>query len=204
MLKPAVKTLRKSQQDSLCSSLLPHVFKHSTEEGRLVVLDFGLANPATVNFFGQFKCRLYFAALINSAVDIFNAQELSHADKAKQFKVALDLSAETKIDIVFFWDLFCYLDKPAMGALLEVLSAHMHDTTRAYSIGLLNNRYQLPLYEYGIIDIDRLAQQPKNSPQPTVYNHSRRDFNYNLDFLTIDKSCLLADGRVENVLRVNR
>lgn len=204
MLKPAVKTVPKSQPDSLTSALLPHVFKHATEEERLVVLDFGLANPATVKFFGQFKCRLYFAALIDSAVDIFNAQQLSHADKVKQFKAALDLSADTKIDIVFFWDLFCYLDKPAMGALLEVLSVHMHDTARAYSIGLLNSRYQLPVYEYGIIDIDRLAQQPKNRLESVIYYHSRHDFNHNLDFLTIDKSCLLADGRVENVLRVNR
>lgn len=204
MLKPAVKTVPKSQPDSLSSSLLPWVFGHTVEESRLVVLDFGLATAASINFFAQFKCRLYFTGLIDSALDKFNDQELSHAERVKQFELAIDLSADTKLDIVLFWDLFWYLDKPAMGALLEALSPHMQESTRAHSIGLLNSRYHLPLYEYGIIDINRLQQQPKNSPQSKVYNHSRRDFSHNLNFFTIDKSCLLADGRIENVLGVNR
>lgn len=204
MLKQAVKTVPKSQPDILSSSLLPWVFSHSTEEERLVVLDFGLAAAATINFFGQFKCKLYFAGLIDSPLETFNGQELCHAEKIKQFEIDLGLSAYTKLDIVLFWDLFWYLGKPAMAALLEALSPHIHNRTRAHGIGLLNSCYQPPLYQYGIIDINRLQQQPKSSPQSRVYNHSRRDFNHNLDFFTIDKSCLLADGRVENVLRVNR
>ena len=85
---------------------------------------------------------------------------------------------------------------------MEVLSPFVQDSSVAYSIGLLNLRQQMPLYGYGLASVDQLSQYPKSYSQPPIYVHSRYDLNKLLGQFIVDKSCLLADGRVENLLLV--
>ena len=204
MLKSVKRAFENSSLETVSSSLLSTVLEPPVEEGRLVVLDMGLAAPSTVRFFNQSKCRLHFTALIDSELDKYNREESSYAERVEQFSAALNLQSGSKIDIFLFWDLFCYLNKSAIDTLMEVLSPFVHDASRAHSIGLLNARQQMPFYEYGVASVDQLSQYPKTTFQPPVYVHSRRDFNKLLGCLSVDKSCLLADGRVENILLVNR
>jgi hypothetical protein len=130
-------------------------------------------------------------------------QELSHAERVSLFKETLNLQPNTKIDIILFWDIFCYLSAPAIGALLEALIPNLHARTKAHSIGLLNARQKMLYSEYGIQAIDQLWQQPVNSIQPKIYPHSRHDFGRLLSYFSIDKSCLLSGNRVENILIIN-
>jgi hypothetical protein len=197
----------KQQQDiesnSLSSSLLVGLFNQIADDQKVVVLDMGLASSASVNFFGQTKCRLQFAGLINSEIEKYNDKELSHADCVALFKNDLNIQADIKIDIILFWDLFCYLDAPAITAVLEALMPNLHNRTKAHSIGLLNARQKMHYSAYGIKSIDQLLQQPNDSNQPCVYPHSRHDFSRILNYLTIDRSCLLSGNRVENLLMIN-
>lgn len=185
---------------SIASSLISRVLESASEQRRVTVLDFGMAAPATLSFFNQFRCKLYFAGLTESTTDQFNADDLGHGALVKQLQAAINLPVDEKIDIVLFWDLFCFLTIPAVKALGEALSPHIKRSTRAYSISLLNNRTQLPAYSYGIEAVDRLAQLPRVAPQPTCYAHSRQDLGSNLNDWAIDRSCLLVDGRVESIL----
>lgn len=202
MVKPAVQKSDPSTPDTVVSSLMPWVLGEPREDRRLFTLDFGYATAPTVHFFSQFTCTLSFVALIVPEIKRFNSNQLTHEDRVEQFQQALNLPMETQIDIILFWDLLCYLDKHAIRALLEALQPHIHSGSRGHSIGLLNNRYQLPCYEYGILDRNSLIQQPIENFKAATYSHSRQQFNDSLGYLTVDKSCLLADGRVENVLLV--
>jgi len=185
---------------SISTSLMSQVLEFDPERGPVTVLDFGMAAPATVTFFNQFRCKLYFAGLTEAPADQFNADDLGHGALVKQFQSAINLPVDGKIDIVLFWDLFCFLPMPAVIALVEALSPHIKSSTRAHSISLLNNRSQLPACSYGIKAANRLVQLPSSAPQPTYYAHSRQDLSSNLNEWTIDRSCLLADGRVESIL----
>ncbi|MGB1158579.1 MAG: hypothetical protein ACPG3V_04200 [Porticoccaceae bacterium] len=189
---------------SISSSLMPQVLESDSGERGVTVLDFGMAAPATVAFFSQFRCKLYFAGLNELPADQFDADDLGHGALVKQLQAAINLPVDEKIDIVLFWDLFCFLTMPAVTALVEALSPHLKSSTRAHSISLLNNRTQLPACSYGIQSVDRLVQLPRVVPQPTCYAHSRQDLNSNLSGWTIDRSCLLADGRVESILFTHR
>jgi len=200
MLKSAK---RKSDNNLIASSLLATVLDQTAEGKRLVVLDMGLAASATVRFFNQSRCRLQFAALIDAELDKYNQQDCSHDERVNLFREALDLPSDIKIDVFLFWDLFCYLSTSAVAALMEVLAPHVHNKSRAHSIGLLNARQQMFYCEYGISSIDRLWQQPNAATQPTIYAHTRRDFDNLFSYLTVDKSCLLSGNRVENLLLVN-
>ena len=191
------------ENNFLSSSLLVGLFNQITEDKTLVVLDMGLASPSSVNFFAQTKCRLQFAGLIDPIIDGYNDQELSHAERVSLFKEALNLQADIKIDIILFWDIFCYLSAPAIGALLEALMPSLHARTKAHSIGLLNARQKMHYSEYGINAIDQLWQQPISTPQPKIYPHSRHDFGRLLNYFSIDRSCLLSGNRVENILMIN-
>jgi len=188
--------------ETVVSSLMPCVLGNPEKDTRLMTLDFGYATAPTVHFFSQFTCTLYFAALIDSNIKKFNSDEYSHADKVRQFQNTLNIPVDAQIDIILFWDLFCYLDRSAISALLEALHPYVHRHSRAHSIGLLNNRYRLPALEYGLCDNSTLSQQPNDELKTKVYGHSRQQFNDSLDYFRVDKSCLLADGRVENVLLV--
>jgi len=204
MLKPIKSASANSSLETASSSLLSRVLEPPVEDRRLVVLDMGLAAPATVRFFNQSKCRLHFTALIDSELDKYNREESSYAERVEQFSAALSLQSGIKIDIFLFWDLFCYLDRSAIEALMAVLSPFVHDASRAHSIGLLNARQKMPFYGYGVASVDQLSQSPKTGLQPPVYAHSRRDLNKLLGYLSVDKSCLLSGGRVENIMLVNR
>ena len=191
------------ENNILSSSLLVGLFNHITDDKTLAVLDMGLGSSSSVNFFGRTKCRLQFAGLIEPEIDSYNNQELSHAERVSLFKEILNLQPNTKIDIILFWDIFCYLSAPAIGALLEALIPNLHARTKAHSIGLLNARQKMLYSEYGIQAIDQLWQQPVNSIQPKIYPHSRHDFGRLLSYFSIDKSCLLSGNRVENILMIN-
>lgn len=191
------------ESNILSSSLLVGLFNQITDDKTLVVLDMGLASAASVSFFGQTKCRLQYAGLINPDLDQFNDPELSHAERVQLFQQSLNLGSNFKIDIILFWDLFCYLSASAMGALLETLLPSLHARSKAHSIGLLNARQKMLYSEYGINAINQLWQQPINTPQPKIYPHSRHDFGKLLNYFSIDRSCLLSGNRVENLLMIN-
>lgn len=191
------------ESNILSSSLLVGLFNQITDDKTLVVLDMGLASATSVSFFGQTKCRLQYAGLINPELDQFNDPELSHAERVQLFQHSLNLGSNFKIDIILFWDLFCYLSAPAMGALLETLLPSLHARSKAHSIGLLNARQKMLYSEYGINAINQLWQQPINTPQPKIYPHSRHDFGKLLNYFSIDRSCLLSGNRVENLLMIN-
>jgi hypothetical protein len=191
------------ESNILSSSLIVGLFNQISEDQTLVVLDMGLASAASVNFFGQTKCRLQFTGLIEPDIDSYNDQELSHTERVNLFKEALNLQPDIKIDIILFWDIFCYLSAPSIAALLETLMPSLHARTKAHSIGLLNARQKMLYSEYGINAINQLWQQPVNTPQPKIYPHSRHDFGRLLSYFSIDRSCLLSGNRVENILMVN-
>ena len=193
----------KPETNILSSSLLVGLFNQITDDKTLVVLDMGLASAASVNFFSQTKCRLQFTGLIEPEIEKYNDQELTHDERVALFKHELKPQADTKIDIVLFWDIFCYLSAPAIAALLEALKPNLHARTKAHSIGLLNARQKMLYSEYGVNAIDQLWQQPISSNQPRIYPHSRHDFGRLLSYFTIDRSCLLSGNRVENLLIIN-
>ena len=192
------------ENTQLTSSLLAPLFSQITDDQRLNILDMGMATPATVSFFGQTKSRLQFCGLIDAHLDQYNDPEYTQAERVALFKSSLNIQADVQFDVILFWDIFCYLSASAMVALLEALAPHFHNRTRAHSIGQLNARQKMVFSEYGISKIDALYHQPNDSQSPKLYAHTRHDFAKLLGYLRVDRSCLLAGNRVENLLLLNQ
>lgn len=195
-----------SLNTELHSNLAPLLFERVQVDKQLVVLDIGLAMPATVELFSSFKCKLIFADLYSAEMlsqDTLeehsedSSQEQVHQQLVEQFTVALNLDADTKIDICLFWDFFNYLDGTLLKAFMEALHPYINDNTCGYGLGVLNARCELPNYQYGISKLNKLYQYLRNEEQKPVYPYSQRDLNNLLGYFDVDKSRLMPDGRVE-------
>ena len=197
----------------LHSNLAPLLFQRVQVDKQLVVLDIGLAMPSTVELFSNFKCKLIFADLysleqllggyqesLEDRQDQEEKQQPSHQQLVEQFTLALNLNANTEIDICLFWDFFNYLDGTLLKAFIDALQPYLNDNTCGYGLGVLNGRCQLPNYQYGIKNLDKLNQCLRTDKQKPVYPHSQRDLNNLLGCFDIDKSRLMPDGRVEYFL----
>ena len=204
------ESYNQSLNTELHSNFAPLMFERVQVDKQLVVLDIGLAMPATVDLFSNFKCKLIFADLY-SAEMLFpdtpqdtpqdipedSSEEKGHQQLVDQFTAALNLDVETKIDICLFWDFFNYLDGTLLKAFMEALHPYINDNTCGYGLGVLNARCELPNYQYGISKLNKLYQYLRNEEQKPVYPYSQRDLNNLLGYFDVDKSRLMPDGRVE-------
>lgn len=194
----------------LHSNLAPLLFERIQVDKQLVVLDVGLAMPATVDLFSNFKCKLIFSDLYSQELLSGSCQqEIEHQEDhqqpthnqlVEQFTAALSLDPNTKIDICLFWDFFNYLDGTLLKAFIEALHPYIGENSCGYGLGVLNARRQLPNFQYGIRQLNTLSQSPRSEEQQPVYPHSQRDLNNLLGYFDIDKSRLMPDGRVEYLL----
>mgnify|MGYP001061642715 CR=1 FL=1 len=187
----------------LHSNLASLLFERIQVDQQLVVLDIGPAMPTTVDLFANFKCKLIFIDLYS--LDLLSGNcpddyEPTHQQLVEQFTAALNLEANTKINICLFWDFFNYLDGTLLKAFIDSLHPYIDDSTCGYGLGVLNARSQLPNYQYGIKNLDKLHQYLGTEEQKPVYPHSQRDLNNLLGYFDIDKSRLMPDGRVEYFL----
>ena len=193
----------KALNADLHSNLAPLLFEKVQVDKQLVVLDVGLAMPTTVELFSSFKCKLIFSDLYS--LEFFSDSDQgqdqdqlpSHQQLVEKFTAALNLNSQTKIDICLFWDFFNYLDGTLLKAFIDALQPYITDSTCGYGLGVLNARCQLPNYQYGIKNLDKLTQYLRTDKQKPVYPHSQRDLNNLLGYFDIDKSRLMPDGRVE-------
>lgn len=192
-----------STAPDLSTNLLPLVFERLIVTKRLEILDFGPAIGDTVDFFGQFKCRMRFADLYDADFLLHPDEDVKHDQLVRQIRQSLNLEVGTVIDICLFWDVFNYLDGPAFEAFIEALDPYVNGNTRGYALGIFNARTELPNYQYGIKRMDLLRQRPREQTQAAVYSHSQRDLNRMLGYFEITKSRLMSDGRAEYVLFEN-
>lgn len=167
-------------------------------EQAVTVLHIGAALPETVDFFADYRCKLYF-------VDVFsglpiNTTDDTAPDAALQFRQLLDLPAHSQVDICLFWDLFNYLDSAALKDFLAALRPHLKDTTLAHAFSVHNRKVTPQTYLYGIHQMDTLSLRSRRTPATGYAPHSQRELTELLDCFRLERSVLLPDSRLELLL----
>jgi len=188
----------------LPSNMIGQLFESTQSEHRLLVVDMGYPSPSTVQFFNQYRCRLEFLDLINA--DFLSRRPVGAEQSAlvEYFHAGLNLQPGVIIDICLFWDIFNYLDRASLQALMQALGPYINSSTQGYSLGVLSGRNRLPHCQYGIDSRASLSQTQLSGHQPGVHYHSQRDLNSLLTYFEVDKSRLMPDGRVEYLLGDNQ
>jgi hypothetical protein len=182
------------------SKLLASVFQHVEQDQRVSVLDLGSAMPETVDFFSRYRSKLFFADLFYDLP--INGADPDGAPLEVQFADLLPFPENSRFDICLFWDLFNYLDADAIGALLDRLLPCLHPGTIAHAFGLHNLRSPREDRAYGIASTEAFSVRERERPLPGYAPHSQRQLQQMLGYFSVERTVLLANSRLELLLKV--
>jgi hypothetical protein len=167
---------------------------------RLTVLEIGSALPETVDFFSQFKCRLIFVNLYSEPF-VRDQVDLSETELRHAFEECFRFPAGTRLDLCLFWDFLSYLDDPALRAFNSALRPWLHAGSRAHGYGAHHLAVRLAHVQYGIHDRATLSVRERRGRQLPTHPHSQVEMQDMLNCFAFERGLLLADGRLEMLLK---
>jgi len=182
------------------SKLLPLLFSKLDRNRRVTVLDLGRVQPETINFFTQFRCKIY-------VVDVYSELQAGGMDRGtlgktlqRKFQELFGFESGTRLDICLLWDLLHYFDEKQLRAFSGALWPWLHVDSKAHCFGVHSAATQLLNREYGIVDDQTLSirqratDQLKNCPHPQSF---MKDW---LSCFASSSGVLLPDGKVETLM----
>lgn len=173
------------------SLLLPKLFEGLPNDERLTILDLGPAVPETVEFFGQFRCRLYFADLFSEPRN----------DEAANFQTLLDYPVQVQFDLCLFWDFLNLLDMDELRAFDAALKPYVHRGTRAYGFAAMTATHALSIHHYGVRSTQELVVRADPLARRATRPHPQALLTRALTCLEIKRGTLLREGRLEVLLQ---
>lgn len=184
------------------SKLLSHLFTAPRSSEVLTVLDVGSAMPDTVEFFSEYRCRLYF-------LDLFSESFLQHQSEMEEEELrramigALTIPKGTRLDVCLLWDFPNYLDKRTLALFFELITPYLHPSTRAHCFGTLNGKTASTDRQYGLESTESLSVRGRRETAASAcYPHSQSEIRDLAPQLEINRGVLLSDGRLEMLLTV--
>lgn len=183
------------------SKVLGSLFRHLDPERRLEVLEIGPALPETVDFFSQFRCRLYFIDLYNEPFLRDRQAELSETELRHAFEQRLSFRKGTRLDICLFGDFLSFLDDRALRAFNSALRPWIHEGTRAHGFGVHHLAVKLEHQQYGIIDNETLSVRSRHTDSMPYHPHSQVEMADMLNCFAFERGLLLPSGKLEMVLK---
>jgi hypothetical protein len=161
---------------------LATLFEHIDEERCLTVLDAGPALQETVDFFSDYRCRL-------QVLDLFS-------------DLPLRIPEGMTFDLFLFWDIFSYLDRDQVLAFFTVLRPHLRPGALAHCFGVHKQNMAQDDRIYSVLSPDTLKVRQRPVSLPGYAPHSQSKLKNLLFDFHMDRTMLLADGRLELLLRV--
>ena len=182
---------------------MPSVLEQTDEGRRLTVLNIGPALPETVDFFAQYKCRLYFADVCAEPTFFQHDEELSAGELDANFRNFFDYPKQTKFDICLLWDVLNYLDNSALEAFSKALNPFLNSATRIHGYSTLKASVKLPNQQFSINRNDCLKIRPRHDEQAPYYSRSQMALNKLLYGMAVSKAKLLTNGLLEVLLKAD-
>jgi hypothetical protein len=187
------------QAPTVRAPLFHTLMQRMADGQRWVVLDLGPARNETIALLGQFRCRLDIADLaadldqLDATLDVTTLQQ--------RVQALLPQRASEAADIVLCWDLFNYLPRPVLAAVLGAVAARMRPGASGHALIAYSNR-DVPDRpgRFFPVDAERLANSIGHATRPAI-RHLPEDLKGCLPGLTIERGVLLANGMREYLFR---
>ena len=165
----------------------------------MTVFHVGPAVPETVDFFANYRCKLHFIDLFAELPIV--AAEDDPQSLMQQFAKLLRFPTDTRFDLCLFWDVFNFLDRAAVQALLSILAPHLKKDSVAHAFSVHNRKTPRVEYSYGIRDLHSLACRSKRTVPAAYAPYSQRELSELLTCFSVERSVLLPDSRLELLLQ---
>ena len=200
-------TLDAARYPLLKSQVMPPIInKLEQRSDPLVILDCGYGLPETIAFFSDRPCRLYFggfqeyyAAIPGTdSGDVAAREALWH----ELFRKEMNYPAGTRFDLCLFWDMFCYLDIPAVRGFIRALSPFIKPSTLAHAFMATSSRSSFPHRAYGLVTEDQLSLRPAETGGAKTYPRPQGTLSRELDRFAVDRGVLHQGSLLELSLMV--
>jgi len=180
------------------SKLMGSVIPEPLEESRITVLHVGNAQPETVEFFSNYRCRLHFVDLFAELPIHDGSDDLPPL--SEQFAALFCFPKGTQFDVCLFWDIFNYLDDHAMLAFQAALQPYLGAKTRGHALAVHNLRSPQNEKCYSLRSADVLGEKPRTESLPGYAPHNQAQLKELLTEFELVRNVLLSDGRLEMAL----
>lgn len=180
--------------------MLPLLFENHAG-GCLTVLEIGRALPETVRFFSSIRCKIHIADLYSELRDGKLDRNSSGKTLERSFQEQLALPPGTRLDVCLLWDFPHYLDEKQLRAFSRALWPWLHADTKAFAYGVHSAATTLLNREYGIFDAQTISMRPRIDAALPCSPHPQSFLNEWLTCLSVSRGILLADGKVECLMR---
>jgi len=181
------------------SAVLPLLFDQFDESERLTVLHIGPALPETVEFFSRYRCKLHFFDLFAELADLLPDADETRSPRQRLADM-MHIPAGARFDLCLFWDLFNFLDRDVVAALMHTLRPHLHTGSLAHGFAVHNLRTAQSRLTYGVVDVDQISLRPRTTDLPGYSPYNRGQLEKLLDCFLVSRSVLLPDSRLELLL----
>jgi hypothetical protein len=115
----------------------------------------------------------------------------------------LHIPAGTRFDLCLFWDLFNFLGRDTLAALLATLRPHLHHDSLGHGFAVHNLKTPQSGKVYGIKELDQISLRPREMPLPGYSPYNQGQLEKVLDCFKVTRSVLLPESRLELLLAAN-
>jgi hypothetical protein len=192
-----------SEPQTLPSQVLASLIEQVEQSPPVLVLDAGFGVSDTLTFFNEFRCQLYFSAFFELLP--LSADMAEDADEEEFwfniFQQNMNYPVGTCFDLCLFWDLFSYMNDPALRAFNRALAPYIDQRTAGHGFAMLNTAPHMPAREYGILNRNQLMIRSLSSPRSATFPRSRSKVAEQLSGFTVGRSVLHQGGLMELMLK---
>jgi hypothetical protein len=188
--------------EALNAPLFQSVFERlQATDGRVIVLDLGMARTETIALLGQFRCRLDIADIVDG-IDGLNAEEDPRALRAKT-EALLPAKSREPLDLVLCWDLLNYVKRPQLATLMEAVAVRSRRGMLAHAL-VFYSAPQMPVKPGCWVPLDAGRLMNLTSPQATrsAPRYSPEDFSQCMPRYEVERARLLRNGMQEYLFRL--
>jgi hypothetical protein len=163
-------------------------------EGGRRVLDLGAASGINVEFLSQFASRIQIEDLYGTLVAAGFPRESTEPDDPFPFPALLPFAEGSLFDVVLVWDLFDYLDRANIGALVRHL--HSFSNRGAYLLALSSTLKEIPArpIRFRFLDRQTLRYERDSDEMRAAPRYTPRDFTQMMAGFRVQHSFLLKHG----------
>lgn len=164
----------------------------------LRVLDLGRAQPGSVSFFNQYKCRYRVADSLKMLSELKrypDESESGFVTRARRLmQQTFRIPEDEKLDLILCWDGLNYIDREVLILLSDFLSGHCHTETSMHC--LVYGHRSIPIFG-GVFDLlsdeHAMVRYPDSEFQ-TGPAYSQTDLEHLLSQFKVRKTLLLSCG----------
>jgi hypothetical protein len=154
----------------------------------LRILDLGPAVGANVEFLSQLGCKLHIGDLYASRSSAADGEELGVEFFEQLFP------ADARLDVVFAWDLFNYLQRKEMMRLGTLLQRHCRPGALVFALMSIQKQIPAQPYRFRMQDGNQLVYERRTSLDRPGPRYAPSEMASAMKGFRVDRSFLLRHG----------